>query len=307
MARSAFHSRSFSLDWPIPAPAPPARIILRQRVADISGGDGIEADASEFLTLHQPLGKDYKLTIFWSRKAYAGKRLAVVDRPFNWRGDWYTTYLLDPGDTPERFGTRLTELKPLLGDNRWSPPTVLSSGTGEAYWIIDRGEPYQVMPDWRVFVPTASGAHSPCRISFGADGRAGLANLPAPVRKLAAELDEALGPGTGEGTLQPTAAIRVMVAQAWANAAARPWALTAQPYNSRLEVQRGLAEWARGSRARTVLLGRISHDYPAAEQALATYYATSATRTHAAAKRTAARVLDYMFRTYFVFPKGARS
>ena len=124
MARSAFDSRSFALDWPIPAPAAPARIVLRQREADISGGEGIEAEPSEFLTLHQPLGKDYSITIFWSRKAFGGKRLAVVDTPFNWRGDWYTVYLVASDETPERFGSQLTAekhpsaLKPLLGDNR---------------------------------------------------------------------------------------------------------------------------------------------------------------------------------------------
>jgi hypothetical protein len=78
------------------APPPPGRIILRQREADVSGGNGIEADSSKFLTLHQSLAKDYATTIFWSRKAFAGKRLAIVDTPFNWRGDWYTTYLVGP-------------------------------------------------------------------------------------------------------------------------------------------------------------------------------------------------------------------
>ena len=308
MANAAFDGRSFSLDWPIPAPPPPARIILRQREVDISLGEGIEAESSEFLTLHQPSVK--AITIFWSRKAFAGKRLAIVDTPFNWRGDWYATYLVDSGDTPERFIKQLAASeenrpaapKPLLGDNRWNPPTVLTSGTSGPYWIIDRGEPYDTMPDWRVFVPTGPAVHSPCRISFGTDRRPGLARMPAAVRKLAAELDEALGPGTGEGTLQQTAAIRVAVAQAWANAAVRPWALTAKPYNSRTEVEWGLAQWAKASRVRTRLLSRIKHDYPAARRALATFYA--AQTPHSPAEKTAARVLDYMFRTYFVFSKA---
>lgn len=310
MAKAAFDGRSFSLHWPIPTPTPPARIILRQREADISGGNGIEADSSEFLTLHQPEGKDYTPTVFWSRQAFAGKRLVIVDEPFNWRGDRYTTYLVGSNETPELLtrelaaseANRPTALKPLLGDNRWNPPTVLTSGTGSPYWIIDRGEPYEVMPDWRVFVPTARAAHSPCEISFGMNGKSGLAHMPAAVRKLAAELDQALGPGTGEGTLQQTAAIRVTVAQAWANAAIRPWALTAEPYNSRAEVERGLADWAKSSRSRARLLGRIKHDYPVAQRALATYYATHSSQRPA--HTTAARVLDYMFRTYFVFSKA---
>jgi hypothetical protein len=311
MSKAAFNGRSFSLDWPIPAPAPPARIILRQREADISGGNGIEADPSKFLTLHQSLAKDYATTIFWSRKAFAGKRLAIVDTPFNWRGDWYTTYLVGSDESPELFirqlaaeeANRPAELKPVLGANRWNPPTVLTNGTDGSYWIIDRGEPYEAMPDWRVFVPTRAAAHSPCRISFGKNGERGLAHMPAAVRRLAAELDEALGPGTDEGTLQPTAAIRVTVARAWANAAVRPWALTAEPYNSRVKVERSLAEWAKASRVRAGLLSRIKHDYPAAHRALATYYATQS--THTPAEKTASRVLDYMFRTYFVFPKAS--
>jgi hypothetical protein len=44
---------------------------------------------------------------------------------------------------------------------------------------------------------------------------------------------------TLEGTLQPTARIKNLVEQAWANAAMRPWALKRDPYNSRAEVDEG--------------------------------------------------------------------
>jgi hypothetical protein len=125
--------------------------------------------------------------------------------------------------------------------------------------------------------------------------------LPA-VRELAAALDEALGPGTGEGTLHQTAAVRDEVAREWANASLRPWALTDPPYNSRGEVDRGLAEWARGVAAREALLRRIKASYPAAERELARYYAARFERSPALAQ-LARTALDHMFRSYFVFSK----
>jgi hypothetical protein len=231
----------------------------------------------------------------------------VVDEPFNWRGDWYFVYLVPADFTPERLarerGAANSLLKPVLGNNRWSPPVILQDASGE-YWLIDRGEPYELMPDWKVYTPARDRMVVKCRISFGYSPAADVSRMLPNVRNLAKALDEALGPGTGEGTLQQTAALRSEVAKAWANASLRPWALTDEPYNSRTEVEHGLEEWARGSAPRTALLDRIRKTYPSAERELGSYYRRAFEHSHQSAERLARKVLDHMLRSYFVFSKS---
>jgi hypothetical protein len=309
LAQVALRSSSGSLLWPIAEPlSPTTHIVMKQRSRDISGGDALDVTPSAFTTL--PRAGDHATT-YWATRRYRSERLVIADQPFNWRGDWYYVYLIGADKSPQWFakerGQEHSTLKPLLGENRWNPPIVLQDAISHRYWLIDRGEPYEVMPAWKVYLPTQKGLSTTCRISFGysvsdsADQR-----LPA-VRKLAAILDEALGPGTGEGTLQQTAGLRGEVAKEWANASLRPWALTDEPFNSRIEVDRGLAEWARRSSARADLLRRLKAIYPAAERALVPYYAV---RFHYAARPArvlARKVLDHMFRSYFVFPKSRSS
>ena len=101
--------------------------------------------------------------------------------------------------------------------------------------------------------------------------------------------------------MRPTARIRLSVEKRWANAALRPWALTATPYNTRSEVEHGLAEWAKGNRKRTVVLKQIRSVYPAAERALTSFYGARSNSRAKSARDLSAHVLDHMFRSYFVF------
>jgi hypothetical protein len=309
LANAAFQSNSPTLLWPIAQPSrTTTRIILRQNYEDITGGHAIEADPVEF---KQFIHDGQSVTTHWGTHVHADKTLAVVARHGSWKGDIYSVYLLGVETTPEQLELRLSAEKrggetgwePVLGERRWNPPIVLL-GTPDSYWIIDRGEPYEVMADWHVQVITANGLASPCRISFGYSDREGLAAMPSVVRRLAAALDETLGPGENEGTLQPTARIRLTVEKEWANAALRPWALTAAPYNTRSEVVHGLAEWATGNRQRTALLKRIKATYPAAELALTSYYGPRSTDGANSSGDLGRQVLDHMFRSYFVFPKS---
>ena len=304
LAEAAFRSTSGSMLWPIPAPATRGtRIVLAPTSRDISGGNAIEADAGTFTIIHGATGEP---TTFWATGLSGGRRLVVVEEPFNWRGDWYFTYLVDRSMTPQllasAFGKGDAGLKPLLGPSRWNPPLVLKDSRSGQYWLIDRGEPYEVMRDWAVHGFTKGAMTTSCRISFGYGPRSDVSTALPAVRRLAAALDQALGPGTGEGTLQQTAALRNAVAHEWANASLRPWALTDAPYNSRGEVDRGLAEWASGVPARQALLRRIEAGYPAAERALGRYYAERFPGRGAPA-RMARDALDHMFRSYFVFSK----
>jgi len=310
LAKDAFRSTSGSLLWPIVKPSSPStQIVLSQNARDISGGDALDVTPSAFTTL--PQAADGRAMTYWATHPYRNKRLVITDQPFNWRGDWYSVYLVSADTSPQRFAKERDQehsaLKPLLGDNRWNPPIVLQDVVSHEYWLIDRGEPNEVMPDWTVYLPADGQLTMPCRISFGYTVRQGANEQLPATRKLAAMLDEALGPGTGEGTLQQTAAIRGQVAKEWANASLRPWALTDEPYNSRVEVERGLAEWAKGSVQRTNLLRHIKALYPAAERELASYYAVHFHRAVGPARLLSHQVLDHMLRGYFVFPKGQPS
>lgn len=310
MATTAFRSQNPSLMWPIPEPSHrDIRIILRQNVEDISGGSAIEADPAAFSELRQsPQGQSSAKT-YWGRDVSAAKRVVVVDQPHGWRGNWYSVYLLSPDQTPELLAKQLeveqtggeASLEEVLPENKWNPPLIMLDSAEKVSWLIDRGEVYDIMRDWRVLLVTRNGTTSPCRISFGYSERPGLASLPLAVRTLAAALDEALGPGNDEGTLRPTARIRLSVAKGWANAALRPWAFGVEPYNTRADVLQGLANWSKMSRQRAALLKRIERDYPAAERALASYYAARFNDDRVLPRERSRQVLDHMFRTYFVF------
>lgn len=311
LATAAFRSDSTTLLWPIAQPSRgPMKIVLRQSGADINGGHAIDADPLQFDVLRQQLRDDYAVTTYWGKHVSAGKRLVIVAEPHGWRGDWYAVYRLEPDMTPEQLAEQLKARagsveaapKPDLGDNRWNPPIILMDTRSGDYWLIDRGEPYEIMADWRVHAVVRDGLSTPCRISFGHSDSAGLAGMPPAVRQLAAELDEVLGPGTNEGTLRPTAGVRLEVARGWANAALRPWAFTAEPYNSASEVDQGLADWSKGNARRAALRRRIGRIYPAAELALGRYYA-SRFKDDPSAQDLGRRVLDHMFRSYFIFPK----
>ena len=312
LATAAFKSESPSLYWPIAQPADgDAKVILRQNGLDISGGDAVDADPAQFTAIQQTLANYYSVTTFWAKQAPGGNRIAVVDQPHGWRGDRYAVYVLNTDAPPERLAAQLRPIAegrdpaiaPLV-DFQWSVPLVLHDRRSGKHWVIDRGEPSEVMPDWRVHIVSAAGPTQPCRVTFGLP-ESPLAGLPPAVRRLSEALDEALGPGNDEGTLQQTARIRITVAKDWANAALRPWALTDEPYNNRAEVAAGLAAWSRANSARTALLRRIYRLQPWAELALATYYQDRLRYSPASADKLSREVIDHMVRTYFVFSKSS--
>ena len=308
MALRAFRSTSPSLLWPIDPPTG-NRITLGQKVEEISGGDALTADPAEFRRIE---GADHLFIIYWQQEPRFGRRIAVVDRRRGWRGDWYTVHMLAPHVTMEQLRRQVSNVdlfdsdgwgtfQPVLGDNRWLPPLFLEHTVSGIHWFIDRGNSWDVQADWIVYTIEAKGLSSPCRVRFASPK--GLARLPSAVRRLAAELDEALGPGTDEGTLRPTGRIRGAVEDDWATAATRPWALTDQPYNSRAQINAGLATWASQSATRDRLHRSILRDYPAAVRALAQYYVRHFGIQGGEVDKFSRYAADHLLRTYFVFPR----
>jgi hypothetical protein len=310
MAATAYRSKRPSLLWPIPRPVRPGtRIILTQKEEEISGGHGIDIDPSAFDAIESGAGGS-GATLYRRRNPAATAQLIVVDAPFNWQGDRYSVYLLNGDAALDRLGRHLDvrepapekPIEPALGES-WMPPIVLTDNTTGTDWIIERGEPYAIMADWTVHGIAGDRLTTPCRIAFGLPEAGGLSLLPRPVRQFAAALDEALGPGDDEGTLHPTARIRLLVQGGWANAALRPWAMPDTSYNGPSEVDRGLIEWAQGNRARRALLDRVRSSRRRAEGPLAAYYAAHFGKEAAEARRLSRSVLDRMYLTNFVFPK----
>lgn len=311
LAVTAFRSSAFQLQGPFaPKPDVGSAFSVFRSEADISGGNGLASDGEAFETISLP---DNGGTIFWQRSPADGARVAVVETHFGWRGDIYATYVLptsvgrdaliqsaaseDPGQA--------TGIKPLFGTVRWNPPLLLTDRTSRSAWIIDSGEPYEALPDWRVFTVTDGMARSPCSIAFRPKVKAAVALLPAAVQVFAASLNEALGPGKDEGTLQPTARTRNAVANAWANASVRPWAVVANAYNSREEVDAGLKRWAAGSKARAAVYRAILAQHGPAERAMAAYYTQWFDLNPREAQAAGRFVIDAMFRTYFTFHRDA--
>jgi hypothetical protein len=306
LATSAFHSTNTSLAWPIDAPKDlGSTFSVYRRTVDISGGDALANDPKTFSRVEPTAAFGRPAPVFWQIEPRDGHRLAVVDQPSGWRGDRYSIYLLDATTPPDavladagrEVGRRFS---PIL-DEQWTPPLVLSDVRSGTVWFFNPGEPYPFLPEWRVHTVEKGTLRSPCVVAFRPEMKTAVSLLPEPVRRLAASLDDALGPGADEGTLHPTARIRIDVAQGWANASLRPWAVSDHVYNTREQVEAGLRGWASGSSRRTAVYRAIQRDYPAAERALATYYERRFKLSSRQAHEQASYVADLMLRSYFFF------
>lgn len=301
LAQSMFASIAPRLYAPLQIP-PGVRsaLVLGASESDISGGDALQAtDAFE------KLPQQTNRSVYWSRAVDAGKRIVVAETAVGWRGDMYSLYLLDGAIEPSSFLNSLEVARhdalsvPVVSDS-WRPPLVFQLPDGGKKWFIDVGQPHQVLANWRVHAAEAT--QPSCTILFLNPSGSTDKGLPTSVRTLVAQLDEALGPGHDEGTLQPTARQRLHAQHVLANAAYRPWALSdGDVYNSRSEVDAGLEEWALAIRSRSRLRGDIVKTYPKAERSLSAYYVRTFGLSAQKADEVSAWVLDLVFRSFFVF------
>lgn len=305
LAASMFASTSKRLYAPLLIPQNMrSTLILGASKLDISGGDALQAtDAFERLP------QQTMRSVYWAREVDAGKRIVVAETPVGWRGDMYSLYLLDEAIEQSSFLSTLqsshqdARSAPLISD-AWRPPLVFQLPDGNRKWFIDVAQPYEVLANWDVH--SAGTVEPVCRIMFRNAEENPDKPLPAAVRTLAARLNETLGPGHDEGTLQPTARQRLHAQHVLANAAYRPWALSDDDaYNSRSEVDAGLEDWARATRARRRLRGDILKIYPKAEHSLSAYYTHTFNLPTQKANEVSAWVLDLVLRSFFTFPNGS--
>lgn len=318
MAKAAFNSTNPDLYWPIPTPDPAKAGIVFSRT--MNADNGVQADPAIFDSIRLTANPDWQPTVYWQRAATNGTHSVVVAAPFNWRGDWYYLFRVDAGLTlddflrlysqvpvhdAQRTAADTSTLIPVLGDNRWQPPILLQTRQTGVLWALDQGEADTPLPPWKVTLMEADGTTSPCQVGFIRPTGAGLAVLPAAVRRFARLADEALGPGRNEGTLHPTANIRMDVERDWAILSERPWALTAAPYNSRREVDPGLSKWSKAVPARGRLRRKLSRSYNPAKEALAKFLASRFAIQADEARSFSAYAMDVLLRNYFVFHRDA--
>lgn len=303
LAKEMFQSTAQRLYAPLIIPkSMQSTLVLGTSELDISGGNALTS-TEDFEKLPQGIRN-----IYWAKETNGAPRIVVREVSVSWRGDMYDLYILDAVTTKDDFlnsidpTTGSTTYQPVVSGS-WRPPLVFRLPQIKEKWFIDVGQPFQILADWRVY--SSKERRAICTIVFSPSGKEAAAGLPRPVRALVRKLDEALGPGNDEGTLQPTARTRLDTKHVLANAVLRPWALVdANAYNSRSEVDAGLEGWAKVNSSHRRLYSQILNEYPAAERSLATYYARAYGLQPQKAQEAATWILDLIFRSFFVFSNG---
>ncbi len=298
LAGGIFRSRAVRLYTPAALPDGMAsRMILGTFGRDLSGGDA----------LREGMSKDFERTAvpgrarYWLRRVHGhARRIVVVSTGRGWRGNTYSLFLVDPSVGKRHFRDDRKGLDKAVIADTWRPPWIFRLPDGTA-WFVSLSRP------WHVY---ADASRKPlCTIRFTEAAGDPVHGLPEAVRRLVGDLDQALGHPHGfQGTLHAVARIRQHARRVLFNVALRPWALAehAAVYNSREEVDAGLAEWAKITPSYARILADIRKTRPQAEDALAGYYADRFHLSPAGARTEARWVLDLMYRSWFVFHSDAR-
>lgn len=302
MASAQFRSDTFSMRAPLPiGAAAMSRLVLSIGEVPPEAGDAQIADPKVFNKIAYPGDPNSLRNLYWQISPQSGKRLIVAESQVGWRGDWYSYYLADPSAPVETFlvdpeQARKRGLKPAIGEV-WRPLQLLQNSASNQLWAIDQNEERS----WDVYFLDEAGLSARCHIAFMPDVTPAVRLLPKPAQRFARSLAATLGPGTNEGTLQPTARIAYEVEQTWANAAIRPWALQRELYNSRAEVDDGLKKWARQGPSYRKAYRVIRRQYPKAVSSLTSYYRSTFHLSQRDARAMAIHSMDYVYRSYFVF------
>lgn len=283
-----------------------SQLVLGALSLDISGGNSLEAKEDVFEKLPHE-----NRSIYWEKAAAGPSRIVVQEDALGWRGDRYSLYELSSTVEKTKYSVangedyQITGVSPLLEES-WRPPLVLRRSDTNRLWFITMGEPYQVLADWGVYLHTPEGYRQECRVSFRRADEGEVASLPNSVRILVGLLDETLGPGSDEGTLQPTAHLRGAVKIFWVNAAIRPWALTDRDrYNSKFEVDAGLEAWSKNGPSFRKVYRNIQTTYPSAEKDLAGYYQKTYRLSRRGSEVLAKWVLEIGYCANYSFPNGS--
>jgi hypothetical protein len=309
-AQAAFNSTNLNLFEPITNTEGGLSTIIAQAAGkDISGGDEIASDPSfERLELKDEKGLQPPNDFYhWAKEDTGGWRFVIVSESGGWRGNMYTLYRIESKLTQSQFVEALSnsddnDLPQPSIVRSWRPPMIIARRDNRKAWAVDVGQSFQVLAPWRVYGANGSKPEPACQVEFAKPFQKVEDLLPAPVANLAMSLDMALGEdGPTSGTLKPIAHTRIFAKAMWGNIAARPWAIPGQvPFNDRADVDSNLKKWGQDG-ANAALLKKIEKQYPLAEKALANYYKENFSKSSAEANEMAAKYLDLVYRSHFVF------
>lgn len=308
VARRAFASTA-------PKPADAAPLILTDKkpnfgillAPDAHNPDGDEMIVDE-AAVQQENGGRFKA--LYLPKATEGFRFVVTQQKMNWQGDFFGLYLTDASRDADRTADLLAgeaktgaKATQLFKDSWQAPWLIRDPASGEVV-ALDTQHPAEFLADWIVYRNAEGKAEAACRIAFRPPVKHASELLPAgALRTLATLLDDIVGiPSQDEGTLQPTARIRVAAKRALANAALRPWALE-EPYNSEKEIADGLQEWTKRSPVYRARYRRLQALRPPALRALAAHYRGTLAKSPSEAAALAQQALARVVGAHFVFGK----
>jgi hypothetical protein len=307
LAKCMFHSKSPRVYAPLNIPdGMNSELVLGATAFDISGGDELEFNDDLFEKVPQ-LGEGTIGSVYWEKNSGNGVRIVVKEMPMGWHGDMYSLYLLKANVSQNDF---LKDIQANYGKSRysalvqgaWRPPLVFIRESTPKMWFIIVGEPYEILADWTVYKETSIGFEQSCIIKFHPKMTNAKDLLPKSVQTFAHLVDETIGPGRDEGTLQSTARLRLSVQHVWANVALRPWALSdSDTYNSTDEVKVNLIEWSKNGSSYNRIYKEIMQTYPIAEQDLSNYYMKQFHLKKNKAKKLSKWVLDIAFRANYTF------
>ncbi|HSX89334.1 MAG TPA: hypothetical protein VLG17_15235 [Pseudomonas sp.] len=311
LANFMFNSKSTKLYAPLSIPSTMnSDLILGTSERDISGGSALEANQDQFEKLPQ-LGRNTTRSVYWEKEVEGSTRIAVKETNAGWKGDMYSLFLIDSHIQENEFLQDLQESYghskyPAFIEGAWRPPLIFLSRSTKTKWFIDVGQPYEFLARWIIYKNPTNKLTESCTIQFRPEIKFSQSLLPKSVQRLAYLLNETMGPGNNEGTLQPTARLRLHTQHIWANAALRPWALSeSDVYNSTEEVNTELKAWSKSGLSYKNIHTEIINTYPAAEQELAHYYMKNFKLPKDKATPLANWVLDIAYRAHYIFPNGS--
>lgn len=310
LATFMFKSKSARLYAPLIIPdAMNSELVLGATDLDISGGDALKSNQRMFKKIPMPRDSSPR-SMYLGKHLGNGVRIVVKETPHGWRGDTYSLYMLKANVSQKDFLNETeadynkSEYSALIEDT-WRPPLIFVRKSTPKMWFLVVGEPYEVLADWTVYRETSNGYEKSCIIRFHPEMKNATSLLPKSVQHFEHLLDETIGPGYDEGTLQPTARLRLTIQHVWANAALRPWALSeSDTYNSAEEVKTGLITWSKNGKSYERIFKEIMRIYPLAEHDLSDYYMQQFHLPKNKADKLAKWILDIAFRSHYAFSNG---
>lgn len=309
LAGVALKSRELFLNEPQILPPGFTSVPVLQPIRwDHPGSGGVVVDPRTFDELAQD---EVPRNVYWQRQPAAGYRIAVRESSLGWRGDGYTLHMIDPAMSFDGFmaaleaGKNDIDIAPAI-DTGLRPLQLYERPADGALWGLDVDPEGTALSPWVVYLPDTSGLHKVCTVHFRPDVGHAVDLLPAPVRRLHALLDRAIGNANDRWSNIYIDQLREGVELTWANAALRPW-VTHEPYNSMIQINHELERWARQAASNRRLLQDIRRQYPLAQHALTHYYGQQFGLLPKAARRQARFILERAFREHFVFSRSSHS